>query len=195
MSQSEEHEIVRFYRTSKYPLMMGRLPDGTKIFGGPYTAAQGITGAGMIMLALFTWGMWASFGLIGNLVTLVTVVLVPVHLAGMIRTKNRNPVMIAAGALGAWSAPSGGKLANASLRFRKPHHVSGMTSVSDYQVDLPQGSSESSGTSPASQLQAVPQPAAQRSAPAPAATEPVSNRENRAVTAIERLMAQSSSQK
>ena len=195
MSQNEEHEIVRFYRTNKYPLMMGRLPDGTKIFGGPYTAAQGITGAAMIMLALFTWGMWASFGLIGNLVTLVTVVLVPVHLAGMIRTKNRNPLMIAAGALGAWSAPSGGKLANASLRFRKPHYVSGTTSVSDYQADLLQGSSGPDGTSPASQLHAVPHPAAQATAPAPSATTPVSNRETRAVTAIERLMAQSSSQK
>lgn len=193
MNEHEEHEIVRFYRTNKYPLMMGRLPDGTKIFGGPYTAAQGITGAAMIMLALFTWGMWASFGLIGNLVTLVTVVLVPVHLAGMIRTKNRNPVMIAAGALGAWSAPSGGKLANASLKFRKPHYVSGTTSVSDYRVDPPR-SSEFAGTSPAPK-HAVPRPAAQTPAPAPAATEPVSNRENRAVTAIERLMAQSSSQK
>ena len=194
MNQNEEHEIVRFYRTSKYPLMMGRLPDGTKIFGGPYTAAQGITGAAMIMLALFTWGMWASFGLIGNLVTLVTVVLVPVHLAGMIRSKNRNPVMIAAGALGAWSAPSGGKIANASLKFRKPHYVSGTTSVSDHRVDLSQDSSELVGTTPTPQ-HAAPRQAAQTPAPAPAVTEPVSNRENRAVTAIERLMAQSSSQK
>ncbi|XAS69890.1 hypothetical protein V3C33_20885 (plasmid) [Micrococcaceae bacterium Sec5.7] len=185
MSENEEHEIVRFYRTSKYPLMMGRLPDGTKIFGGPYTAAQGITGAAMIMLALFTWGMWASFGLIGNLVTLVVVVLVPVHLAGMIRTKNRNPVMIAAGALGAWSAPSGGKLANASLKFRKPHYVSGLTIVSDHHIDLPKVPQQHLDSHPAAQAPAL----------APAVIEPVSDRENRAVTAIERLMAQSSSQK
>lgn len=196
MSQTEEYEIVRFYRTSKYPLMMGRLPDGTKIFGGPYTAAQGITGAATIMGALFTWGLWANFGLFGNIIMLAASVIIPVYLAGMIRTKNRNPIMLAAGAIGAWNAPSGGKLANAPLKFRKPHHVTGSAPLSDQPSEAHRYPDEQpvpvSAQKPRQEA-AAPQSA--DSAGGGGSTRPETAPPARAVTAIERLMSQSAAQK
>lgn len=172
---SEDYEVVKFYRTTKYPLMIGRLPDGTKIFGGPYTAAQGIAGAAMIILVLSTWGLWANFGFFGNIIVAATAVVVPVYLAGMIRTRNRNPATLFLGVLNALGSPNTGKLGDRAFKFRKPHHVRGNV-ILDY--------TPSSTTPPA--------PKAERAQAAPVAVthSAAAPRQQRAVTAIERLMAE-----
>ena len=185
MNEGEEYEIVRFYRINKYPLMMGRLPDGSKIFGGPYTAAQGITGAVMIILVLSTWGLWANYGLFGNIIFAGLAVLVPVYLAGMIRTKNRNPITVFLGAVSAWNAPAGGKIGNDKFTFRKPHQAAGAV-LSD---GLGQPKPEKSGP------QAAPAPQPVISLPAPEPAPALAPSDRRPVTALDRLMAQSTPQK
>lgn len=175
MAASDDYEVVKFYRTSKYPLMLGRLPDGTKIFGGPYTAAQGIAGAAMIILVLSTWGLWANYGFFGNIIVAATAVVIPVYLAGMIRTRNRNPASLFLGVLNALGSPDAGKLGDRAFKFRKPHHVRGNV-ILDYTPSSP----------------APTAPREERAQPAPAAVahRDAAPHKQRAVTAIERLMAE-----
>ena len=41
--RDEEREVARFYtRSRRFPKFIGRLHDGTKIPGGPYTLTQGV---------------------------------------------------------------------------------------------------------------------------------------------------------
>ena len=185
MNEGEDYEIVRFYRINKYPLMMGRLPDGSKIFGGPYTAAQGITGAAMIILVLSTWGLWANYGLFGNVIFAGMAVLLPVYLAGMIRTKNRNPVTVFFGAISAWAAPGGGKVGNDKFTFRKPHQTAGAPLMDGLSRPTP----EQPDPEPVPAVQPI--VPVQMPEPTPASVPAA----RRPVTALDRLMAQSTPQK
>ena len=123
-TDADQIEVVRFYRTTKYPRMLGRLPDGTRIWGGPYTFTQGITGGCVLLLVLNTWGSWAVYGLLTNIIIAAGAVGVSLYLSGLVRTKNRNPILAGVGALTALTAPSAGKL-DKSFRFRKPRHIRG----------------------------------------------------------------------
>ncbi|GAA4660216.1 hypothetical protein [Arthrobacter cryoconiti] len=182
MAAPEDYEVVKFYRTSKYPLMLGRLPDGSKIFGGPYTAAQGIAGAAMIILVLSSWGLWANYGLIGNIIVGATAVVVPVYFAGMIRTRNRNPASMFLGAMKAFASPDTGRVGSKAFKFRKPHHVRGLT-IPDYMPASPEiPAADKEPGQPVRNIQAP--------EPAPASPSTVQAQQHRAVTAIERLMAE-----
>lgn len=55
-----EREVARFYtRSRKFPRMVGRLPEGTRIWGGPYTFTQLGLGLVAIFVALATRGVWS----------------------------------------------------------------------------------------------------------------------------------------
>jgi hypothetical protein len=123
-TDADQIEVVRFYRTTKYPRMLGRLPDGSRIWGGPYTFTQGIIGGSVLLLVLYTWGSWAVYGLLTNIIIAIGAVSVSLYLSGLIRTKNRNPILAGMGAFTALTAPSAGKL-DKSFRFRKPRHIRG----------------------------------------------------------------------
>ena len=44
--EKQQTEVARFYtRSRKFPRLIGRLHDGTKIPGGPYTVTQAIVAA------------------------------------------------------------------------------------------------------------------------------------------------------
>lgn len=183
LAASEDFEIVRFYRISKYPLMLGRLPDGSKIWGGPYTSAQGFAGVGAILLTLSTWGLWAHYGLIGNLVIFATAVCVPVYLAGTIRTKSRNPLMIFMGVMKAFASPAAGSVGATTFKFRAPHQVTGTVVVDGINNVLAPTREDVDDTAV---VGADPLPA-----PVQAPASPLKAPETkRAVTAIERLMAE-----
>lgn len=123
-TDADQIEVVRFYRTTKYPRMLGRLPDGSRIWGGPYTFTQGIVGGSVLLLLLYTWDIWAVYGFLVNPIIAAGAVGVSLYVSGMIRTKNRNPILAGVGALTALTAPSAGKL-DKSFRFRKPRHIKG----------------------------------------------------------------------
>jgi len=137
----------------------------------------------MIILVLSTWGLWANYGLFGNVIFAGMAVLIPVYLAGMIRTKNRNPVTVFLGAISAWAAPGGGKVGNDKFMFRKPHQTAGATLMDGLSRPTPEQPDPVPAVQPIVPVQ-MPEPAP---APVPAA--------RRSVTALDRLMAQSFPQK
>ena len=48
-----------YTRARKFPQLIGRTPDGTRIPGGPYTYLQVAAGVGMAAVLAATTGLWA----------------------------------------------------------------------------------------------------------------------------------------
>ena len=121
---SSELEIVRWYtRARKFPQLIGRTPDGTKIPGGPYTFTQ-VVGAGVILLVgINTMSLWASYGLIGNAVLLLGAAYSGVLLLGRVPLGSRSPLAVSTGAVHALTAPRTGRLAGRPVRVRRPHRI------------------------------------------------------------------------
>ncbi|MEA5456810.1 hypothetical protein SPF06_18970 [Sinomonas sp. JGH33] len=119
--EEEEVEIARFYRVSRIPTMVGRLPDGSKIPGGPYTALQFAVLAAMLIGLVTTWGLWAKFGFLGNIAFFLLMLVVPVYLAGMAKTTARSPLILAQGLGRFASASRTGTIDGLPLKFPKPH--------------------------------------------------------------------------
>lgn len=122
MSNEQGPDIVKWYtRARKFPQLIGRTPDGTKIWGGPYTVTQAV-GAGLILfVGLNTMSLWASFGMIGNFLILGAVTYGSVLLLGRIPVGSRSPLSIAAGLSRAVTSPPTGRLGGRAVRIRRPH--------------------------------------------------------------------------
>lgn len=116
-----EGEVVRWYtRARRFPQLIGRTPDGTKIWGGPYTVTQ-VVGAGLVLVVgLKTSWLWARSDLLTNAFILIAVTVGTLFALGRIPVGSRNPVSVAAGAFRAFAAPRTGRLAGQPIRIRRP---------------------------------------------------------------------------
>lgn len=161
MSNDAQFEVVKWYtRARRFPQLIGRTPDGTKIPGGPYTFTQVLGGAAFLVVAWQTLPVWGAFGLIGNaMVMLVATWLLIVGL-GRIPIGARNPLSLAEGAVRALTAPAAGRVGGREVRIRRPHRARTVLVVSRPHVS----------TTPAPVPQPVVTTAALATAAAPAAT-------------------------
>lgn len=129
-------ETVKYYtRARKFPQLLGRLPDGTKIPGGPYTIHQLLSGIAMLFIAAKTMGVWGVFGTIGNILFLIFLVYGTIFVVGRMPTNGRNPFQIAAGFVRVVTAPRAGRLAGRPVRLRRARRVT--HSVNIYRGSLP----------------------------------------------------------
>jgi len=124
VSSPSTPEVVKWYtRARKFPQLIGRTPDGAKIWGGPYTFTQAV-GAGVIALvAVNTMGLWANYGFIGNALLLTGAIYGGVLLLGRIPVGSRSPISVVVGGVHAAIAPRTGRLAGRPVRLRRPHLV------------------------------------------------------------------------
>lgn len=103
-------QVGRSYtRARRFPLVIGQLPGGGRIIGGPYTLSQIAVMAGAVLALYLTTPIWAHLGYGDGLVYLI----VPYALSWCVRharVEGREPLRAAAGMLTALSAPSGGRL-------------------------------------------------------------------------------------
>ncbi|MDP9240456.1 MAG: hypothetical protein M3O55_07430 [Actinomycetota bacterium] len=117
-------EVVKWYtRARKFPQLIGRTPDGAKIWGGPYTFTQAIGGGLVLLVGVNTMGLWANYGLIGNAILLLGVTYGIVMLLGRIPVGSRSPLSVITGTLQAVFSPHAGRLAGRPVRLRRPHRV------------------------------------------------------------------------
>lgn len=181
----EPLEVARFYRTTKYPKVMGRFYDGTKIPGGPYTMTQGVIGAIALFIALQTSSLWAQGNILLDLPLGALLVWSAAWVAGRIRVGNRNPAVLLMGLFHASTSPSEGQYNDLPYRAKSAHQVRGRVIT-----DL-----ESTHALPAKNR--VKQHPRKRTTSAPvtpnAAPQAVAIEAPRAVSAVERLLAQSNS--
>lgn len=118
------NDVVRWYtRARKFPQLLGRTPDGTRLWGGPYTVTQAIGGGLVLVVGVKTMGLWGSFGLVGNALVLLGAAAGTVFFLGRIPLGARSPVAVAAGLARAVSAPATGRLGGKAVRIRRPRQI------------------------------------------------------------------------
>lgn len=120
----DQFEVVKWYtRARRFPQLIGRTPDGTKIPGGPYTFTQVLGGAAFLVVAWKTLPVWGAFGLIGNAMVLLVATWLLIVGLGRIPIGARNPISMAEGAVRALTAPTAGRVGGRDVRIRRPHRA------------------------------------------------------------------------
>lgn len=120
----EPTEVARFFtRARRIPILIGRTHDGAKLPGGPYTLAQVITALTVLFALWKTSALWARFGLVGNVVIFICVLVGAVLLAGRLPRTGRNPLSWAADFLSLATQAPGGTIGGRPVRLARPHHV------------------------------------------------------------------------
>lgn len=156
MSQSPE--VVKWYtHARRFPQLIGKLPDGGHIWGGPYTFTQVGVGVAVLAGGAKTIGWWGGqFGPIGSVAVLLGVFAVAVWSTGRLPVGSRNPLSMLLGAWAAFRAPAAGKFAGRKVAIGRPHLASGGTLVGS-PVPLPDAQVEPAAVAVASFAAADPQ--------------------------------------
>ncbi len=124
MSESPSTDVVKWYtRARKFPQLIGRTPDGMKLWGGPYTITQAVGFGLVLFVGLNTMSLWASFGFIGNFFVLACVAASVVFGLGRIPVGSRSPLSVATGAWKAIASPRNGRIGGKPVRIRRPHRL------------------------------------------------------------------------
>lgn len=183
--RDEDREVARFYtRSRRFPKFIGRLHDGTKIPGGPYTLTQGIVLAIVLIGALLTQRMWGTGSPLVDFPLAIAFSWAAAWGAGRIPATRRNMLNVLAGGLSAMTKPATGKYRGTTMKIRPPHYAGGKTTIADTIVDvLPRP--EVAIPTPTPEAPAAVQPATQQRS-APLATRPPAH----AVSGVERLLQQ-----
>ncbi|ALJ22514.1 hypothetical protein [Microbacterium sp. No. 7] len=183
--RDEDREVARFYtRSRRFPKFIGRLHDGTKIPGGPYTLTQGIVLALVLIGALLTQRMWGTGSPLVDFPLAIAFSWAAAWGAGRIPATRRNMLNVLAGGLSAMTKPATGKYRGTTMKIRPPHYAGGKTTIADTIVDaLPRP--EVAIPTPTPEAPAAVQPAMQQRS-APLATRTPAH----AVSGVERLLQQ-----
>ncbi|ODU06747.1 MAG: hypothetical protein ABS81_03800 [Pseudonocardia sp. SCN 72-86] len=129
--EKQQTEVARFYtRSRKFPRLIGRLHDGTKIPGGPYTVTQGIVAAVLLALGLVTRGLWGTGTILVDIPIVLLVAWGGAWGAGRLPATRRNVASIVLGAFGAVFSPAAGKYQEQTVKLRPPHFAGGTTTIS-----------------------------------------------------------------
>lgn len=188
--KQQQTEVARFYtRSRKFPRLIGRLHDGTKIPGGPYTVTQGVVAAVLLALGLVTRGLWGTGTILVDIPIVLLVAWGGAWGAGRLPTTRRNVASILLGAFGAAFSPAAGKYQEQTVRLRPPHLAGGTTTIASTTATSTT-TTQTTGT-PARVIH-VPAIAAAEETPAPTAElVPAGATTARTpITGVERLLAQ-----
>lgn len=117
-------EVVRWYTAARrFPKLIGVLPGGGRIWGGPYTQTGFVVGVVVLLAAnRFAW-VWAHFGVLGNGLVLVAAVWGSAWGVSKLPIEARNPFSVASGLFAAASAPETGRVGGSPLKPARPVKV------------------------------------------------------------------------
>lgn len=182
-----KEEIARFYtRSRRFPKMIGRMTDGSRIPGGPYTLTQVGFGGVALMGLLTTRTLWSTGATLLDLALTVGVAWGVTWLVGLIPMTRRNLVLAFVGAVAAMFKPHGGRYQDRPIRLARPHQAIGAS-----QMPTPVREPQTPLDTPAA-LEQTHIPPARPARRQPAATTAVVAKPSAptAVSAVERLLQQ-----
>lgn len=158
-------DVAKFYTSARrFPILFGKLPNGGRVWGGPYTLVQVGVGTGAIALCWFIRPVWSTGSIITDLVITITTGAAALWLSGKIPASRRQLGNIALDvAIGA-SASRTGTYQGRPVRELKPHYVGGSVLIMDTPTTAP-----AIAAAPVADVDVTPDPTP---APATAATLP-----------------------
>lgn len=112
-------ETAKFYtKARRIPMLVGKLPSGGRIWGGPYTITQVGAGAVVAFALWRTAPLWAQLGGFMNIVVAVGLVVGTVWATGKLPSSGRNPLSFVMDAMNLTSSP--GRLVGGQVTLPKP---------------------------------------------------------------------------
>lgn len=185
-----QEEIARFYtRSRRFPKMIGRMNDGSRIPGGPYTLTQVGVGGAVLLVMLVTRGLlWSTGEILLDLLVTAGVAFAPTWLVGRIPMTRRNLLFAFLDGAAAMFKPVGGKYQGQTIRLAQPHAAGGDTQVLSPRPARPVPSPLAPESAKKATPTSTPQPRRQRRDMAPAAAAAAAS--HRPETGVERLLAQ-----
>ena len=167
--RDEEREVARFYtRSRRFPKFIGRLHDGTKIPGGPYTLTQGVVMAIVLVVALMTQSVWGTGSPIVDIPVAAFVSWGAAWGAGRIPATRRNLLSIITSGMSAMTRPAAGREPGVTIPVGPPHFPGGGTTIAE-PVSATRTRPDGENTAPAPEEPTVAQPVLQQvSTPLPA---------------------------
>lgn len=121
-SSEGEYEVGKFYTAArKFKQLIGRLPDGSTIPGGPYTITQFIVAMGIIFFGWMTRsaGVWGG-SFFGDMILLVALAAGVGYLCGLIPATRRTLTGMIDGAIKMSVAPNAGTWRGKALSKQLP---------------------------------------------------------------------------
>ena len=166
-----------FTKARKHTLVVGHWPGGGRIWGGPYTVPQIIVAAATFAAAFLTRGLWAHHGLV-DVLPLVGVPYALALVVGRIHVDGRNPLSVAASALGLAASGSSGRMDGRPVRQRRSGALVGVCTLTWQPPNEPGRAASTTGGRPslAKPVRPTPAPTVPEKRPAadrPAADAPV----------------------
>lgn len=108
-----------YTRARRFPLVIGQLPGGGRLLGGPYTLTQiGVMSASVLVLYLAA-PIWAHLGL-ANVIVLIGVPYAAAWLVRHARVEGREPLRAAAGFAVWLCSPATGRIRGVVVRPHRP---------------------------------------------------------------------------
>lgn len=161
----DQVEVAKWYTLArKFPQLIGKTPDGARLWGGPYTYMQvGVATVTVVLLVKLPF-VWAHFSLFGNVFVFVGLVYGAVWAAGKLPFGMRNPLTMAEGWLRMLLPAPTGTIGGRPVTVHRPHLVSGR-SVMVVDTDAPAGAGSAVVEPPSIQVAAVAQPVPVTSVP------------------------------
>lgn len=118
-------EIARFYTKSrKFPRLIGRFHDGTRIPGGPYTFTQGFIAIAVLIAAVMTRDtLWSVGFMLGDIVVALGAAWGGAYLGRYIPISDRNPIVTLPSAAASFTRPGSGRYRGEQTQLPKPHRL------------------------------------------------------------------------
>ena len=113
-----------YTRARRLPRLIGKVPGGHDLPGGPYTVTQVVGTACVVVVGYLTMGLWGPGGGLVNYGILGVSALVCLIGLGFVKNTGRNPAAVGISLLGALAVPSRGKYRGRPIRTAKIHRVS-----------------------------------------------------------------------
>ena len=121
----DQGEVVRWYtHARRFPILIGKAGmNGDPLPGGPYTSTQVVAWFATLAGLYFTRDVWGQFGDFMNAVVLLGLPIAVGWAARWIPHDARNPMLIAAGWIRCFGAPTDGRVDGVPVRLRSPYRL------------------------------------------------------------------------
>lgn len=156
-----DEEIARFYtRSRRFPKMIGRMTDGSRIPGGPYTLTQVGFGGAALLILLMSRTAWSTGAVIVDLIIAAAVAGGIIWLVGLIPMTRRNIGLAVVDGVAAMFKPHGGTYQGRRIQLARPHRAHGTTQLPHPPVVVDDSSADAAQSTPTvPPLQVITRPA------------------------------------